>query len=98
DDLPGCRIECGHCTWCESHEAVRKVVPPKVDFNWEAFRQVLEKVKRRDDARFLARVAFGITSPKVTALRLRNHPAFGSMADHEFMVNGLPTSAFLPPF
>lgn len=98
DDLPGGKIECGHCTWCESHEAVRKLVPPKVDFNWEAFRQILEKVKSRDDARFLARIAFGILSPRVTASKLRNHPVFRSMADHEFMVYGLPASVFLSQF
>jgi hypothetical protein len=93
DDLPGGKIECGHCTWCESHKAVRKPVPPKVDFNRGAFMQVLEKAKARDDARFLARIAFGITSPRVTALKLGwHHPVFGSMADHEFMVSHLPTS------
>lgn len=95
DDLPGGKKECGHCTWCESHEAVKKLVFPKVDFNWPAFHRVLAQVEDRDDARFLARIAFGITSPRVTALKLGRHPVFGSMADHEFIVNSLLTSLFL---
>jgi hypothetical protein len=89
DDLPASKIECGHCTWCETHKAIVKLVPPSVPFNWGAFSKVLETVKDRDDARFLARIAFGIGSPRVTAKKLGWHPIFGSMADHEFMVNTL---------
>lgn len=89
DDLPTGKIECGHCTWCESHEAVRKLAPPKVEFNWFAFHRILAQVEDRDDARFLARIAFGISSPRVTASKLGKHPIFGSMADHEFMVSSL---------
>jgi hypothetical protein len=87
DDLPTGKVECGHCTWCESHERVQKPIPPKVEFNWPAFRTVLLQVRARDDARFLARVAFGISSPRVSALKLGRHPVFGSMGDHEFMVS-----------
>ena len=87
DDLPGSKIECGHCTWCEKHEAIIKLIPPSVPFDWKRFNDVLEKVKERDDARFLARIAFGITSPRVTAKKLGGNPIFGIMADHEFMVS-----------
>ena len=41
----------------------------------------------RDDARLLARVAFGITSPRVTAMKLSKNPVFGSMATSDFMVS-----------
>lgn len=87
DDLPGGRPECGHCTWCITHKPVVQQSPPAVAFDWGAFRQILNVVKERDDARLLARIAFGISSPRVTALKLGRDPIFGSMEDHEFMVS-----------
>jgi hypothetical protein len=86
DDLPNGKKECGHCTWCMTHEAVVQHVPPPVNFNHGAFKAILDKVPNRDDARLLARVAFGITSPRFTAMKLGKDPVFGSMADHKFMV------------
>ncbi|KAK4645205.1 hypothetical protein QC761_000860 [Podospora bellae-mahoneyi] len=38
----------------------------------------------RDDPRFLARVAYGIRSPRVTALKLDKSPVFRSLAHHDF--------------
>lgn len=86
DDLPGGESECGHCTWCLSHKAVVKIVPPPLKFDNFRFRSILKAVPGRDDARFLARVAFGIASPRVAQLKLSRGPIFGSMADHQFMV------------
>jgi hypothetical protein len=86
DDLPQGKLECGHCTFCMTHKQVVQLTPPSVAFDWGAMRQVLDVVKDRDDARLLARIAFGISSPRVTALKLGKHPIFGSMADHDFMV------------
>ncbi|KAI4842706.1 ATP-dependent DNA helicase, partial [Aureobasidium sp. EXF-8846] len=37
-----------------------------------------------DDPRLLARVAFGIKSPRITQLKLDKSPVFESLADHEF--------------
>lgn len=85
DNLPNNALECGHCTWCETHKAVELTKPPVQPWNSKAFSSVLEAVPERDDARFLARVAFGIGSPRVTASKLTRHPVFGSMADHNFM-------------
>jgi len=80
-------IDCGHCTWCSTQRAVVQKEPPPVKFNWTAFQAVLSQVPDRDDARFLARIAFGITSPRATSQRLSRHAVFGSMADHLFMVS-----------
>lgn len=48
--------ECGHCTWCFTHQAVPLVQMPKKAFNIAAFNRILEAVKARDDPRFLAKV------------------------------------------
>jgi len=90
DELPGGKAECGHCTWCETHEAVQLSTPQEVPWDARKFQAVLAAVDARDDARFLARVAFGITSPRVSALKLGREGSggvFGSMADHEFAVS-----------
>lgn len=86
DNLLGKNVECGHCTWCKSHKAVVQQIPAPVPFNWSAFNAIKDRIPDRDDARFLARVAFGITSPRVNTLKLSKDPVYGSMADHEFMV------------
>lgn len=92
DDLPDGQNECEHCTWCLTHKSVEQQIPPPVAFNWPAFKAVLSKVPDRDDARFLARVAFGIASPRSTAMKLGKDPVFGSMEDHNFMVRKLLSS------
>jgi len=89
DDLPGGKTECGHCTWCVTKIQIVQQVPPPVKFNFPAFKAILQTVPDRDDARLLARIAFGITSPRAAKMKLSKHPIFGSMADHNFMV---PTS------
>ena len=86
DDLPDGRAECGHCTWCQTHEPVILQSLPLVPFNKSAFDAVLRTVSSRDDARFLARIAFGITRPRVTSMKLSKDPIFGSIADHDLMV------------
>ena len=45
---------------------------------------VLKATKIRDDARFLARVAFGITSPRITAEKLSKHEIFGIMSQNRW--------------
>jgi hypothetical protein len=90
DDLPRKRKECGHCSWCSTHNAVVRDVPPPVKFNDSAFKAILAQVPDRDDPRLLARIAFGITSPRVTKLKLSRHAVFGSMDDHAFMVSVRP--------
>lgn len=87
DTLPDGKKECGHCTWCLTHAGVTLVQPPPVKFNDSAFKAILSRVKSRDDPRFLARVAFGIGSPRVTIEKLSNDPIFASMDDHHFLVS-----------
>lgn len=86
DVLPNLKEECGHCQWCNTKQQVIQQVPPVVSFNKQAFDAVLGAVDVRDDPRFLARIAFGISSPRVTALKVGKSPVFGSMEDHSFMV------------
>ena len=89
DSLPDGKKECGHCTWCLEHKAVISEKSPPVPFNKAAFKAILKKVQDRDDARFLARIAFGIRSPRITKLKLGKDPIFESMADHEFPVSSV---------
>ncbi|RKO93257.1 ATP-dependent DNA helicase recQ [Blyttiomyces helicus] len=90
---------CGCCSWCVGgHKGVampaasakpgtgskRAHGDSAVDAKRVA--AVLAVIPARDDPRLLARFAFGISSPRITALRLGRHPAFGSMEDHGFPV------------
>ena len=86
DELPADKQACGHCTWCETQQAVELKKPPQVPWDSKAFFKVLETVPDRDDARFLARVAFGIGSPRVNSAKLGRSPVFGSMEDCSFVV------------
>lgn len=86
DGLPGGVEECGHCTWCMTHARVLQEPPPPVKFNMAAFGAILSRIPDRDDPRLLARIAFGISSPRVTLMKLSRDPLFMSMADHNFMV------------
>lgn len=86
DGLPGGDEECGHCSWCETHAAVKIITPEPRPFDDKVFRRVLDAVPDRDDARYLARVAFGIGSPRVTAAKLSSNPVFGSMEQQDFSV------------
>lgn len=86
DALPDGKEECGHCTWCEKKRPVERVQPPRRAWNSEAFFNILQAVPARDDPRFLARVAFGIYSPRVTQEKLGKSAVFGSMEDHDFVV------------
>ncbi|KAL6916756.1 hypothetical protein FSHL1_008571 [Fusarium sambucinum] len=83
-DLPSNAKKCGHCTFC--YQGQRVALPPaspkKVDR--AAINQVLAATDVRDDARFLARIAFGIKSPRVGKLKLDKTKAFMCMADQDF--------------
>ncbi|KAF2494657.1 ATP-dependent DNA helicase [Lophium mytilinum] len=83
DDSKGLPDECGHCTWCETHQQVvlPQVPPQQPD---PAMMDRILKVCPQDDPLFLARVAFGIASPRSTQLKLKNNPVFGSMPVCDF--------------
>ncbi len=87
DGLPGGDTECGHCSWCETHKPVKVITPQPWPFDENVFQSVLRAVPDRDDARYLARVAFGIGSPRVTAAKLSSNAVFGSMEQYDFRVS-----------
>ncbi|KAH9884342.1 P-loop containing nucleoside triphosphate hydrolase protein [Xylariomycetidae sp. FL2044] len=84
--LPGEKAtQCGHCTFCMGG-GKPVVLPPaqKPAVNIAGIERVLKACDVRDDPRFLARVAFGIKSPRVGELKLDKSPVFMSLADHDF--------------
>ncbi|KAI1016459.1 hypothetical protein LB503_010354 [Fusarium chuoi] len=83
-DLPDNKKKCGHCTFCLRGAAVKLPPPSPKQVDRAAINKVLISTDIRDDARFLARIAFGIKSPRVGKLKLDRSPAFMSMADHDF--------------
>lgn len=87
DELPDKAQECGHCTWCETHQPVELKKPPQVPWDSKAFAKVLEAVPERDDPRYLARIAFGIASPRATQAKMTKNRLFGSMEDCSFAVS-----------
>ncbi|KAG9245187.1 ATP-dependent DNA helicase-like protein recQ [Calycina marina] len=84
DELPDKKEICGHCTWCLTHEAVVPKIPEKSPFDMARFKAILKAVHDRDDPRLLAKIAFGISSPRITKLKLGRSPLFGSINDHDF--------------
>jgi RecQ zinc-binding len=90
DTITGGKKDCGHCTWCLTKRPVPLAKPPLKPFNMAPFNKILLEVSARDDARFLAKIAFGISSPRITAMKLGGtNPLFGSMDDHPFEVSML---------
>lgn len=83
---------CGRCSYCLTGEKVEigQAEGLKVDIDEAKVQAVLKACGCRDDPRLLARIAFGVSSPRVTAEKcgLRN-PIFGSMAECDFDVSGL---------
>ena len=86
--MDGCR----HCNFCLSNTPVkflegRDNLSRKGRIDEKKIKAILAATDVRDDARFLARVAFGILSPRVTTERLGEHGVFGSMDDCDFEVS-----------
>lgn len=87
--LPGGKgEECGHCTFCISGgKRVPRPAVGKAPLDREGIRNVLAECPVRDDPRFLARVAFGIMSPRVRELKMHQSSAWESMQDQDFDVS-----------
>lgn len=85
--LPDGKERCGHCTYCDSGKAVKLPPKEKRPLDHEGIKRVLADCPVRDDPRFLARVAFGIASPRVTTLKMRQSAAWESMMDQDFDVS-----------
>lgn len=76
---------CTKCTFCttgESTEFPRRVT---TTINPAQIQAILNACPDRDDPRLLARMAFGITSPRLTVNKWStSHPLFGSMHMMDF--------------
>jgi superfamily II DNA helicase RecQ len=75
----GMANDCGHCTWCETHKQVSLPDEPPQQPDPAKVKNILDKIKARDDPRFLAKVAFGIKSPRITAEKVASSGVFESM-------------------
>ncbi|KAI8947586.1 ATP-dependent DNA helicase recQ [Xylaria longipes] len=83
-ELPDGKSKCGHCTYCLTGKPVALPHKPTPPVNKRGISDILVACTVRDDPRFLARVAFGIKSPRVTQLKLDKTKVFGSLEDHDF--------------
>ncbi|TFY82334.1 hypothetical protein EWM64_g1675 [Hericium alpestre] len=76
---------CGVCSFCNTGAGVEfdpaaEAIPDPVQL-----KAILQACPDRDDPRHLARMAFGITSPRLTLSKLSSsHPLFGSMGHVDF--------------
>jgi superfamily II DNA helicase RecQ len=77
--------ECGHCQWCETHkQVVLPNEPPQPPDPIKA-KKILDTISVRDDPRLLAKLAFGIKSPRMAALKLYSSGVFESMNVCDFL-------------
>ncbi|KAI0168926.1 ATP-dependent DNA helicase [Hypoxylon sp. FL1284] len=82
--LPDGKEKCGHCTHCLTGARVLLPPKPKPAVDLAGIKKILAACPVRDDPRFLARVAFGIKSPRVFELKLHTKNVFGSLENHDF--------------
>ncbi|TFK57019.1 ATP-dependent DNA helicase [Heliocybe sulcata] len=83
DSVPN--AACGTCTFCTTGKAVEFTPNFATEPDPSKIRAILDACPERDDPRLLARMAFGITSPRLTAGKWsRRHELFGSMGDVHF--------------
>lgn len=76
---------CGMCTYCKTGEAVTFDPKATTSPDPNKIRVILNSCPERDDPRLLARMAFGISSPRLTIGKWStSHPYFGSMVDVDF--------------
>ncbi|CDO75469.1 hypothetical protein BN946_scf184935.g5 [Trametes cinnabarina] len=76
---------CGQCTFCTTGSGVEFQPIAQAVPDPYRIRHILDACPERDDPRLLARMAFGITSPRLTAGKWSTyHPLFGSMVDTDF--------------
>jgi len=82
---------CGICTYCLTAEAITFDPQATTIPDMNKIQAILNACPERDDPRLLARMAFGITSPRLTAGKWStSHPQFGCMDDVDF--NALVTA------
>lgn len=79
---------CGMCTQCTTGQGVAFNPDYVAAVDPSALRAVLAACPDRDDPRLIVRFAVGITSPRLTTLKLSSHPLFGSMVgtNHDLLL------------
>ncbi|RPA97888.1 ATP-dependent DNA helicase [Choiromyces venosus 120613-1] len=78
---------CGKCQFCITGKPLimSDAIINKAPVDLDRLVAVLEACRVRDDPRLLAKVAFGISSPRITKEKCgHRNPVFGSMADCDF--------------
>ncbi|KIJ21817.1 hypothetical protein PAXINDRAFT_165198 [Paxillus involutus ATCC 200175] len=76
---------CGTCTFCTTGDSIKFDPQAEVKPDPSKIKAILAACHERDDPRLLARMAFGITSPRLTANKWStSHPLFGTMVDSDF--------------
>ena len=76
---------CGKCNFCLTGSDVEFTATASSKPDPTQIRAIIAACTVRDDPRLLARMAFGITSPRLTANRWSSaHPLFGSMVHVDF--------------
>lgn len=82
DSIPG--GICGNCAFCFTGRAVKFSHAPKQPIDTRKLATIVKMCGPQDDPRLLARVAFGISSPKIRALKLSKLSVFGSIGGCDF--------------
>lgn len=78
---------CNNCTFCHAGQGLSFGRRMQTATDAARMSQVLTTIATRDDPRLLARFAFGIASPRLTALKCSTaHKHFGCMNDVDFNV------------
>ncbi|ORY25849.1 ATP-dependent DNA helicase [Naematelia encephala] len=80
--------KCDHCSYCKTHTSLdfHPIRKPPSRYTIQA---ILKACGVRDDSHVLARMAFGISSPRLSQLGMQKHPLFGSCddCDYEMLLN-----------
>ncbi|GAA6056078.1 hypothetical protein JCM3770_001956 [Rhodotorula araucariae] len=69
--------ECGNCSFCTTRSKIPFELKFDAPFSDKQIAFVMGVCGVRDDPRFLARLAFGVSSPRITTLGLSKHDVFG---------------------
>lgn len=91
------KTSCGHCTYCLTGKPVELPGKPEKPVNIAGIKKILDACEVRDDPRLLARVAFGIRSPRVSKLKYDKLGVFASLEDHDFDVRNPQSSTARRP-
>lgn len=75
---------CNNCTFCITRKAVKFTQAQKRPVDLKKLHAIIKMCGDQDDPRFMARVAFGVSSPRISSLKLSRHHLFGSIGNCDF--------------